>query len=396
MQILPLFYQTCLSHQLSATQLVTLEILVWLLQAHKQVRLERLAALCPIPIKSESRRRHLQRFLLLPILSIPALWFPLVKYILRTQYKPSISRKKRKIKKKAYSLLVAIDRTQWRDKNLFVVSLIWDKRALPVSWILLSKKGSSNLGEQQKLLRPVLRLLKGYRFILLGDREFRSIQLADWLNKKGVAFALRQKAGTYIRQQGQDYQTLSSLGLAPGMKIFLTGVNLTKQPGFAQFNLAAYWQRKYRGSCPNEGWYILTNLNSLNEVIKAYQSRSGIEAMFRDFKSGGYNLEACHASEPRLMSLVLIIAIAYTCAVFFGQKLKQKGVQQYITRLTEYRRVQRRHSSFWVGLYGCMWIAAMEYLFITVRRFWQLVPHKVPHFERGIKAMNLIQAALST
>ncbi|MBD0389236.1 MAG: hypothetical protein ICV54_22740 [Nostoc sp. C3-bin3] len=41
MQIIPPFYQSCLSHQLSATQLLTLEILVWLLQAHKQVRLER-------------------------------------------------------------------------------------------------------------------------------------------------------------------------------------------------------------------------------------------------------------------------------------------------------------------------------------------------------------------
>jgi hypothetical protein len=33
------------------------EILVWLLQAHKQVWIERLAALFPEPIKFESRRR---------------------------------------------------------------------------------------------------------------------------------------------------------------------------------------------------------------------------------------------------------------------------------------------------------------------------------------------------
>ena len=297
-------------------------------------------------------------------------------------------------KKKVDSLLVVIDRTQWRDRNLFVVSLIWEKRSLPVSWVLLDKKGSSNLAEQQKLLRPVLRLLKGYKFVVLGDREFRSIHLAHWLNKQGVAFALRQKVGTHIRQQGQDYQTLKSLGLAPGMKMFLTGVDFTKQPGFGQFNLAAYWKRKYRGSCPQEGWYILTNLNTLSEVLIAYQARSGIEAMFRDYKSGGYNLEGCHVNEYRLMGLVLIIAIAYTCAVFFGQQLKQKGVHQYITRLTEYSRVQRRHSSFWVGLYGCMWIAAMEYLFIKVRRFWQLLPHKLLNFEQGMRAMKLIQAAL--
>jgi len=36
--------------------------------------------------------------------------------------------------------------------------------------------------------------------------------------------------------------------LAPGVKLFLTGVNFTKKKGFGQFSLAAYWKRKYRGS----------------------------------------------------------------------------------------------------------------------------------------------------
>jgi hypothetical protein len=48
--ILPEFYYSCIRDYLSETQLLTLEILVWLLQVHKQVRLERLAACLPIPI----------------------------------------------------------------------------------------------------------------------------------------------------------------------------------------------------------------------------------------------------------------------------------------------------------------------------------------------------------
>jgi len=48
--ILPEFYNTCLSSYLSPSQLLILEILVWLLQVHKQVRIERLAACLPIPI----------------------------------------------------------------------------------------------------------------------------------------------------------------------------------------------------------------------------------------------------------------------------------------------------------------------------------------------------------
>jgi hypothetical protein len=378
--MLPQVYQTCFQSQLSATQFLTLEILVWLLQAYKQVRIERLAALFPQPIKFESRRRRLQRFLILPQVSIPVLWFPIIKYILRSQCK------------KSSQLIIAIDRTQWRDKNLFVVSLIWEKRSIPIYWQLLDKRGSSNLAEQKVLLRPVLRLLKGYYVIVLGDREFRSVKLADWLDKQGVYFAIRQKKATYIQQKGQDYQTLGSLGLAPGMKMYLTGVKVTKQKGFGNFNIAAYWQRKYRGTLANEGWYILTNLESLSAALKVYQARSGIEAMFKDCKTGGYNLEGSHADKSRLMSLVLIIAIAYTCALLCGRKMKNIGLQKYISRLTELGRVPRRHSSFWVGLYGYMWVAGMEFLSEQVSQFWQLTPNKLPNFQRGLRAMELIQS----
>ena len=69
--MLPEFYRTNLSSQLSRSQLLTLEILVWLLQVHKQIRIERLAAHFPLPIFFESRRRHIQRFLKLSVLSIP-------------------------------------------------------------------------------------------------------------------------------------------------------------------------------------------------------------------------------------------------------------------------------------------------------------------------------------
>ncbi|CBN55567.1 MULTISPECIES: hypothetical protein [Kamptonema] len=118
--MLPPFYQICFQQQLKKAEYLTLTILVFLLQIRKQVSIELLATLMPYPIMFESRRRSVQRFLKLPILKIEKLWFPLIKYILRTQFK------------KKQELKVAIDRTQWRDKNVFMISLIWDKRALPL------------------------------------------------------------------------------------------------------------------------------------------------------------------------------------------------------------------------------------------------------------------------
>lgn len=378
--MLPEFYLACLKSQLNESQVLTLKILVWLLQFHKTVQIERLAACLPLPILFESRRRHLQRFLILPQISVALIWLPLIKCILRTQIKPKAQ------------IVVALDRTKWRDNNLLMVSVIWEKRAWPVYWQFLPKKGSSNLAQQKAVLRPALRLLKHYQIVVVGDREFHSVKLANWLGEKKAYFALRQKQGTYIKQKSQDYQRLNQLGLAPGIKLFLTEIAFTKTKGFGEFNLAAYWHRSSKKKA-DEGWYILTNLNSLDAALKAYKARSGIEAMFKDCKSGGYNLENCKASKERLTRIVLLIALAYTCAGLQGQKIKRLGQQKYVNRLQELSRIDRRHSNFWVGLYGQMWIAAIDLCGDWLKQLMIIRRNKLPYFQRGLRAMSLIQQA---
>jgi hypothetical protein len=110
------------------------------------------------------------------------------------------------------------------------------------------------------------------------------------------------------------------------------------------------------GVAPKSGWFILTNLNTLESALAAYKKRFYIEEMFRDFKSGGYNLEDTNVSDERLISMILLIAIAYTSATLQGQQIKRKGVQKYVCRIKEYGRIERRHSSFYIGLYGQTWV----------------------------------------
>jgi len=190
-----------------------------------------------------------------------------------------------------------------------------------------------------------------------------------------------------------DYQQLSGLGLTPGMKLFLTKVNFTLEPGFSQFSLAAYWQKKSKKKALDEGWYILTNLESLDAALNAYKARSGIEAMFKDCKSGGYNLEDCKVSQERLNRIVLLIAIAYTCAGLAGQKIKGQGQQKYVNRRKELRRIEPRHSNFWVGLYGQTWVASLEFCGDWIRELMRIRRNKLPFFQRGLRAMSLIQQA---
>ncbi|MGD1701904.1 transposase [Dapis sp. BLCC M229] len=96
-----------------------------------------------------------------------------------------------------------------------------------------------------------------------------------------------------------------------------------------------YKKQKYRQKSVVEKWYLITNLSSAGKIKKIYSQRMGIEAMFKDYKTGGYNLESAKANETRLNNLILLIAISYTLSSFQGQKIKNKGVQKYISRTNE-------------------------------------------------------------
>ncbi len=74
--------------------------------------------------------------------------------------------------------------------------------------------------------------------------------------------------------------------------------------------------------------------------------------MFKDCKTGGYNLEGSKANTQRLTSLILLIAIAYTCTALKGKVFRQNQTAKYIARLQEKHRTDKRHSNFWLGLYG--------------------------------------------
>ena len=118
---------------------------------------ERLAGTLPLPIQQNSRRRHIQRFLNLTRLSVVILWFPLIKEFIAKRFS------------QGKQLIIALDRTQWRENNILMISAIYQKRALLIFWILLSKKGASNLREQQIVLCPVIKLFKSYQIVIVGD-----------------------------------------------------------------------------------------------------------------------------------------------------------------------------------------------------------------------------------
>ena len=204
---------------------------------------------------------------------------------------------------------------------------------------------------------------------------------------------LRLKKDTFIQRESEIWQELNDLGLKPGMSLYLQGMKVTKSFRFEGFNIACKWQRKYRGMVTEEGWFILTNLETLAAAINSYKRRFSIEEMFKDFKSGGYNLEATNVSGERLIALILIITIAYSIATLNGEKIKRMGVQKYIGRVKESGRDERRHSSFYIGLYGHNWVDFIAECSELVVELMRLNRNKHQYYQRGLRAKKLILSA---
>ncbi|MEH2185149.1 MAG: IS4 family transposase [Nostoc sp.] len=379
--MLPEFYETNLKRELGRAEYLLLKILITLLQSIKTVSLEALATGLPIPILFESRRKKIQRFLSLNYINVEEIWFPIIKSWLEIYFPLN------------QVVDLVIDRTNWRCTNLLMISVVWDKRSIPIYFELLDKLGSSNFEEQEAIFKKALPIFKNYKTVVLGDREFCSLKLANWLTEQKVYFCLRIKKNAFIEIEPEIWLQLKDSGLSPGVSFFYQGIKYTRTTGFISFNLVGKWKRKRFGVAPEEGWFILTNLNDLDSAIKAYKQRFDIEEMFRDFKSGGYNLEETNVSDQRLISLILLISLAYTAATISGQKIKRMGVQKYVGRIKESLRTVRRHSSFYIGLYGHNWVNFTESCYELVAELLRLNPNKRKYYQQGQRAMKLILSA---
>ena len=169
-----------LSEKLTHSNYLLTILLIQVVQSIKEVTLESIATKLAMPIKFESRRKKIPRFLSDEEWNLDALWLSLVIAWIQGNIKPN------------NLVYLAIDRTKCQSNNILMVSMIWRKRAIPIYWKMLDKQGNST-ENQQFVLTPVFAALSDYKLIVLGDREFCSVSLANWLREKKVDFCLRLK-----------------------------------------------------------------------------------------------------------------------------------------------------------------------------------------------------------
>jgi transposase len=182
-------------------------------------------------------------------------------------------------------------------------------------WRSLAKQGCSSDSERIELLER-LRNLCGFERVvdLLGDREFASKQLLDYLHEHSLPYTLRINGNLTVNNKGK-LTNISMLfaHLLCGESLFLRD----KLVLGVVTNIAAI-----RGA--NGDIIIVITNTAPEDAIGRYEGREQIERMFSCLKTRGFNLEDTHITDPdKLERLLGVVTIAFCWAYKMGDQIDQ-------------------------------------------------------------------------
>jgi len=84
----------------------------------------------------------------------------------------------------------------------------------------------------------------------------------------------------------------------------------------------------------------------------------------------------------------------YTWGTLKGIAWEKMSVNPYIARTTEKNRKVKRHSHFYIGCYGLLWVHSFQCWSSLAQELMDSKPHKRLFFQKGLKVLSLIQSTL--
>lgn len=232
-------------------------------------------------------------------------------------------------------IVLTMDRTEWKKRgkvvNILTVALSYKGRAIPLLWIVLSRKGNTSFEHWKRVLAPVIEALKQMDWIsapihVVADREFASPKLAEWLKTSyEVDSTLRLKASMYLSGNGMPERKIAEIvkGMSKGTRMVIYNQRVTRDSTF-EMNVLLTW-----GTAYDEPLVVMTTLNDIDtsRADTLYGLRFGIEPMHKDWKSNAFDIEKSRITDSKRIETMLIpIAFAYVLCVFEGER-EEKEVE---------------------------------------------------------------------
>ncbi len=303
----------------------------------RNVQLPKIAERSPMKaIQLESRVQRFERLLACE------------KFIPLEVLKPTASRVLRDLAGSG-ELVIVMDRSMIEAKiNLLHLAVVFCGRALPLGWVRVAGKGTSQLCEQQKLLNWLAECLpRNVEVYIIADREFRSIFLADFIDRMGWHFILRINSDTWV-ELPRSWKKALALAKRNQSRLFMDMKITRQKQARNRVNLLTVWRANEQ-----EPWLLITDLKDEELIESIYAKRFWIEEMFSDQKSRGLNLESTRLTDlDRLERLLVAVVIAYLWIMEIGAQVLSKG----LWREVDNRGAKRSVSLCQIGL---RWISKL-------------------------------------
>src|ERR1700730_8629569 len=216
--------------------------------------------------------------------------------------------------------LLLLDDTQQTTRcTLSTLALAYGGRSLPLAWCRWSGKLHGAYWQKiDQLFDQAARVLPPQVHpVVVADRGVASPALIHLVEKHGWDYLLRVTNDVTMRLTEQPRRVLhlgQLLNGAGGPAVQLTGLIFQKKRVWA--HALAIWRRGHQ-----EPWLLVSSLDLGERLAELYARRSmHVEALFRDAKSGGFELELSRVLRAeRSQRLLLGIMLAIWCAVLLGE-----------------------------------------------------------------------------
>ena len=294
--------------------------------------LNTLGSVFPNDTDLASRTSKVKRYLQSKYTDCELLFFPFIKQIIAGL-----------VSKKEFVL--AIDGTDLgKSCGALLVSLVLGKRSLPLVWIVKKgNKGHFSSEEHIEVLQQVATLLPvSIPVTILGDGEFDSCELQEFIESKEWNYVLRTAKNTYIEDKKGDSYKLGELTPFENMEyLWLENCAFTKKK-YGLVSCLVWHSPKHKDPI-----YLVSNLEWAYDMMQYYKQRWAIETLFADIKSRGFNIHKTRIKKPEMLhNLLIMVAIAFYLCIIIGVAKKEIA-----KRLPKIFRKDRMHelSTFQIG-----------------------------------------------
>ena len=223
-------------------------------------------------------------------------------------------------------LAIALDATTLGQRfTVLSVSVVYKGCAVPVAWKILPAAQEHAWKPEWLALLECLhsRLPSGWTVIVLADRGLYAKWLFQAIQERGWHPFMRVNTRGSFRPEGEE-QRRELQAFVPQVGTCWKGAGqaFKDAPKRLRCTLLARWDEGYA-----DPWLVLTDLPPEAAEVCWYGLRSWIEQGFKRLKSGGWDWQNTHMTDPgRAERLWLAMAVATWWCLLAGGEAEQNGV----------------------------------------------------------------------